>query len=984
MQNKLAIIDKTEQLRALLPKLTKTGALDGILGSSDPYVAIGCDLNNIEPLRAILKDHLQLSNDDAAILFVSEVSTAYMERDASQAVYQFAASYDDVRFVLLEQHLPDGADHPFAQTMLAHFEKLRTPLRAIGRMDQMKARFAAAGFPDAGVDIRSLWELWSDPTFLSAEQRRALDRVEPFDEWEEFALFGSHYFLLVAEKEPGQDYSTKANRGNRVTLFAGSSRRASIISSMSNMNDIPQYHFGPEDTLQTHELLEPHNFRRYAAILGPVNLEDQFDSVGLHGGLGTQERLDSANTYSRTDNSPTIEGPPLRTGLMCHCITSLGSTSNCVLTGGRTSPDKASAECWLRLDGKWKRVQNLPSGRYRHCAVPLVLPTEPRPAHTLLVFGGKTSEGHVLDEWLIWTGETGWQQVRVVGETPPARFGACMITDSREGVSGVLVGGMTSAGRVLNDFWYWSLEGDMTLVCRNVTSRATAFLKSDAFLLGRFGAQLVWSNRGILMIGGITGARMLTRQDEILNMKSLRPQPIQGPRPLFIGFSVLDVDGGLIILGGGATCFSFGTTWNRSCMLNDALPGSLFRMEWRLTATQEAGQPTAEQTTILGETPVQSATPTTTASAVPMTMPNPVKIQEMLMARGINFAQYAGAGRPVVLKQCDIGPCTTKWTTSYLKEVVGHERPVSVHVATAEKMDFKNKNFEYATQPFGHFLDAAERGEKVYLRALSKDAPADKPTSLAEDFPAIAGDFELPSELAHVVQSNASDPSQDPSSSTSQPAHHSSPLRISGPVQMWLHYDVMANLYCQIRGRKRLILFPPSDVSSLGFEPGASSSSLDIHASASSPALAATHPHEATLEPGDVLFLPPMWVHTSATLSGHHWHQQGAGGTGATAAGPSANGAAAPSGSGLSIAVNIFFRNLPSNQYAAGRDVYGNRDLAAYERGRKDVARILKSFESLPAEVAGFYLERLATEMLEKAKAMSRNASLHSVYAELS
>lgn len=206
MQNKLAIIDKTEQLRALLPKLTKTGTLDGILGSSDPYVAVGCDLNNIEPLRTILKDHLQLANDDAAILFVSEVSTAYMERDASQAVYQFAAAYDDVRFVLLEQHLPDGADHPFAQTMLAHFEKLRTPLRAIGRMDQMKDRFAAAGFPEPGIDIRTLWELWSDPTFLSAEQRRALDRVEPFDEWEEFALFGSHYFLLVAEKEPGQDY----------------------------------------------------------------------------------------------------------------------------------------------------------------------------------------------------------------------------------------------------------------------------------------------------------------------------------------------------------------------------------------------------------------------------------------------------------------------------------------------------------------------------------------------------------------------------------------------------------------------------------------------------------------------------------------------------------------------------------------------------------------------------------------------------------
>jgi tRNA wybutosine-synthesizing protein 4 len=970
MQNKMSIIEKTEQLRELLPKFTRTGAEQGLLASSVPYVAIGCDLIDVGPLQKVLQDHLQLSTEDAAIIFVSEVSTAYMEREDSQGVFRFAATYNDVRFVLLEQHLPDGADHPFAQTMLAHFDKLRTPLRAVGSMEQMKARFAIAGFPDSGIDIRSLWELWSDPTFLSAEQRRALDKVEPFDEWEEFALFGSHYFLLVAEKEPGKDYTQKATRGNRTSLFAGSGRRASIISSTTNGAESPQYHFGPEDTLQTHELLEPHNFRRFAAVLNPTTVDDQVDIVGLHGGLGTQERLGSCNTYTRLENTPAIEGPPLRNGLMCHAITSLGSTSNVVLTGGRTSPDKASAECWLRLDGKWKRVQNLPSGRYRHCAVPLVLPTQPRPAHTLLLFGGKTSEGHVLDEWLIWTGETGWQQIRVTGEVPPARFGACMITDSREGVSGVLVGGMTSAGRVLNDFWYWSLEGDMTLTCRNVTARATAFLKGDAFLLGRFGAQLVWSNRGILMIGGVTGSRMLTRQDEILNMKSLRPQPIHGPRPLFIGFSVLDVDGGLIVLGGGATCFSFGTTWNRSCMLNDALPGSLFQMEWRMLHITEAGQPTADQIAVFGDVPSSSnaskAAISTTGFAAPSThgatsaiapglsnpLPDPVRVQEMPMSDGINFAQYVEAGRPVIFRKCDLGPCTTKWTTPYLKEAVGPERTVSVHVAADENMSFARKNFEYATQPWSSFLDAADNGEKVYLRALSHSHPLEKPTRFADDFPALSPDFTLPAPLAHVV-----DPEGRPA--------HSSPLRISGGgVRMWLHYDVMANLYCQVRGRKRLLLFPPSDVSLLDFAPGASSSDLDPSASAH-PGLRGTHPHEARLEPGDILFLPPMWSHTSSHLPS------------------STSPSPATSPPPPSIALNIFFRNLPSSAYAAGKDVYGNRDLAAYARGRQDLTKIARAFDELPPAVAGFYLERLAAELEAKAKSLARNADLHSVFAEL-
>lgn len=949
MRNKLGIIEKTEQLRALLPKFTKTGQDSGLLCSSEPYVAIGCDLGDLMPLQDILQSHLGMGDGSVAILFTSEVSTAYMELSASQTVFQWAATYNDVRFCLLEQHLPDGADHPFAATMMAHFDKLRTPLRAVGTMDQMKKRFVNAGFPESGTEIRSLWELWSDPTFLGAEERRALDRVEPFDEWEEFALFGSHYFLLIAEKEPGRDYSQKFSmRASRASFFAGSTRGSIASSPASDTPDTPQYHFGPADVLQTHEILEPHNFRRFAAIMPPEDEPSSGagESVGLLGGMGTQERLESCNTYSCDEKIKPIHGPPWRNGLMCHAVTRLGSTANCVVTGGRTSPDKASAESWLRLDGKWRRVQDLPRGRYRHSAVSLVLPTQPRPAHTILMFGGKTSSGDVLDEWLIWTGETGWQQVAIVGEErPPARFGASMITDAREGTSGVLVGGMTSAGRVLNDFWHWSLEQDMTLTCRNVTARATAFLKADACILGRFGAQLVRSNRGILMVGGVTGARMLTRQDEILNMKTLRPAPIQGlfrlqkiglfgsfadnslgPRPLFVGHSIQDIDGGLLVLGGGATCFSFGTTWNRSCLLNDAEFGS-FDMQWRLQSTQEATPSTAAQNEIF----VESSSAQGPFSGK---MPNPVRVQELRIDHGVNFEQYIEAARPIVLKGCNIGPCTTAWTTQYLKEAVGADRNVSVHSSPCETMDFQKKNFEYVNQGFGSFIDAVERGERLYLRALSKESPSNKPTSLADDFPGIAKDFRLPPELEYVVR-NA----------------HSSPLRISGPVNIWLHYDTMANVLCQVRGRKRLLLFPPSDVGHLGFGPGASSSSINVFSknASSNPALAHVHPHEAIMEPGDILFIPSMWFHAAAPTEG------------------------------MSIAVNVFFRNL-QNGYAAGRDVYGNRDLAAYEKGRKDIAKIVRTFEDLPADVSGFYLERLAGELLEKAKGLSRSAGKDAVY----
>ncbi|SMY27643.1 unnamed protein product [Zymoseptoria tritici ST99CH_1A5] len=931
MQQKLSVIDKTEQLKELLPKFTRTGKESGLLASSDPYVAIGCDLINLSPLQEILQDHLQAGSGSVAILFTSEVSTAYMEREASQAVFQWAATFDDVRFCLLEQHLPDGPDHPFAATMLAHFDKLRTPLRAAGTMEDMKARFVSAGFPESGTDIRSLWELWSDPTFLSAEERRALDRVEPFDEWEEFALFGSHYFLLVAEKEPNKNYSqTSVHRASRASFFAGSSRASMVSSPSSDRPDVPQYHFTASDVVDAHEILEPHDYRRFTAIIPPAFAESSDGSVGLHGGMGTQERLSSCNTYSSFEAGHALEpiiGPPIRNGIMCHAVTKLGSTSNCVLTGGRTSPDKASAESWLRLDGKWRRVQDLPTGRFRHCAVPLVLPTNPRPAHTVLMFGGKTGDGQVLDEWLIWTGETGWQQVTMKGEEKPAaRFGATMITDSREGTSGVLIGGMTSAGRVLNDFWHWNLERDMTLTCRNVTTRATAFLKADACILGRFGAQLVRSPQGILMIGGITGARMLTRQDEILNMKTLRPQPLEGSRPLFVGHSVQDVDDSILILGGGATCFSFGTSWSRSCLLNRTPPDS-FQMIWQLQTTQEAGKPTAEQSKPFNETP-KNPNPSTQSLALPI----PTPIPEQTLTSTTSFPTIISASRPIIFKSCDLGRCTSLWTTPYLKSAVGATRPVSIHSPTTPStstLSFASKNFTYTTLPFGDFLDAIDAGQHLYLRSLSSTSPSTLPTHLATDFPALAPDFTLPPQLSLAMDSA-----------------HSSPLRISGPVNIWLHFDIHANLLCQIRGTKRLLLFPPSDVSHLGFPPSASSSPIDVFAADPPASLAATTPYEAILHPGDVLFIPPMWPHTAQPLTD------------------------------TSVAVNVFFRNLMEKGYAAGKDVYGNRDLAAYEKGRKDLAKIIKAFDGLPAEVAGFYLERLGTELVEKGQGLMRSSAI--------
>jgi tRNA wybutosine-synthesizing protein 4 len=121
--------------------------------------------------------------------------------------------------------------------------------------------------------------------------------------------------------------------------------------------------------------------------------------------------------------------------------------------------------------------------------------------------------------------------------------------------------------------------------------------------------------------------------------------------------------------------------------------------------------------------------------------------------------------------------------------------------------------------------------------------------------------------------------------------------------------------------------------------PGASSSTTDIFQNIKDGSVVSiphTSPQEAVLNSGDVLFIPPMWLHT-----------------------------ASPTG-GVSVAVNVFFRSLPKG-YAAGRDVYGNRDLQAYEKARTDIQKMVRSFDGLPSDISRFYLLRLAQELKDSA-----------------
>lgn len=138
-----------------------------------------------------------------------------------------------------------------------------------------------------------------------------------------------------------------------------------------------------------------------------------------------------------------------------------------------------------------------------------------------------------------------------------------------------------------------------------------------------------------------------------------------------------------------------------------------------------------------------------------------------------DFEMIVRQSQPVILTGLDLGPCITSWTIPYLEAKIGGDRNIIVHEATDALLDFRSKNFQYAKKRFKDFIEEIATGSRQYLRSLSWENPAGRPADISVDFPDLASDFRLPPQL-DVVRQNM----------------HSSVLRISGPVTMWLHYDV--------------------------------------------------------------------------------------------------------------------------------------------------------------------------------------------------
>jgi hypothetical protein len=220
------------------------------------------------------------------------------------------------------------------------------------------------------------------------------------------------------------------------------------------------------------------------------------------------------------------------------------------------------------------------------------------------------------------------------------------------------------------------------------------------------------------------------------------------------------------------------------------------------------------------------------------------------------------------------------WDREFLLKGVDPKHLVSVHKSTDPGLLFyPEKNFCYHVLPFREFLERLENDREYYyyFRALSQANVRKQRADFWADFPALSK--HLPLSMFHIPEG----------------ALHSSVLRVSSArnFSLWCHYDVMSNFLLQLRGRKRVVLYPPMDAPFMYLQ----GSSSVVSPSGSFPLTANAHPLEVFLEPGDMLFIPALWFHHVAVEDEQ-----------------------------FSVAVNVFWRDLPEELYPR-KELYGNADL---------------------------------------------------------
>ncbi|KPA86296.1 hypothetical protein ABB37_00519 [Leptomonas pyrrhocoris] len=709
------------------------------------------------------------------------------------------------------------------------------------------------------------------------------------------------------------------------------------------------------------------------------------DPVPLHGGRNAHNN--EASNMSVTSTTASVAStstaaskmPP---ALVFHSFSRIG-TGQYLVWGGRTNPAAATSNAYvLTLDiprtvslgstvrARWTPLMVTttdnccPSPRYRHSMVCL-RSLEDNAEAKLLLMGGKTATeaaaattattGDVvstteLDCYLVTVStlhcSITYEPLRNLkgkkaGVMPSAAHSFAALALSDDDV--LLAGGLfADRDACENSLWRLRLSThEWTRLPVNLgagrfshtLTRVTVNHRDCILVLGGS----TWEEKSSVSVGMLVPAEVAAAEGEKVSPVQPLRVALPSDAPWWSRHSCVVLGEGVVgVVGGGYTCFSFGTFAAKPQLLylGDSVDGSAWRCAPAAAATAGAAVNDAVRDTAADETP--GSRPVYAYDQL-LSKPWP-SVREVAEYSAAAFLAVArAAAEPVVFRNVNLGGCVQKWASpAYLKSAEGNTT-VSVHVAErSQLLDFVRKNFAFRhvtlTELVQHLEDATELyrtcmetpTETWYYRSIAAHMKSER-SNLWTDFATLGQDFVLPPGAKEHIE----------------PLLHQSCLRMNAPpLQLWTHFDTLDNVLCQIVGCKRVVLFPPSEYNNL-YMSGSSSAVINLDA----PDLvryprfieACKAAQVVVLRPGDMLYFPAMWFHHITTLEEEEV-EVGRHGKG--------DGSSPRHCPPYNISVNVFYRHFEQASVYDTKDLYGNKDILAVTRLRGELQTAVRALVS--------------------------------------
>lgn len=884
LARKRTVIEHTPHLISLLGEPLKRDTSAAVILESPRYVCVGSDLSDLGGLRNHLLLEAKLDYNIPTLVLAECVLTYMNHADSDRVIHWVRSAFRQATFLCYEQVRPNDA---FGKVMRANLDARGSSLlgvQAYPTLEAQRKRYHDLGY--AHVRICTIGDVWRD---LPVQERERIEDIEEFDEREEWDEKGAHYVVVVASP-PSVEES-----GHAVLRASSNEEAGDGHSSVMLVEELKSTGRMSDCKLWGHSAVSLRN-----------------DSlVVVFGGYGGGHRHQRVNTVLAIDCAQLVAQVVVPRGVapvarMQHGACALaGENSRILIHGGRSGPSNAMKDFHIlhaatgEQEWAWETFTVEETGsiavpsRYRHSLT--------RIENTCMVFGfgGKSSwkRGSICgDGWVLNTETRILASVQFQDNvSPPARASHCTLWCQG---SIYIYGGLGQDGAVLDDFWRVTF---LDVAC----TRAKAENISQSLRVPHRYSHSGNMFRGIMYFSGGSFLSNCNTVVEV-DVASLTCTVYATNRELPSRHCSVVSGNGIVLVGGGLTCFSFGSSFEES-LLSIPLDG----ISWIAPPRQISHDAPSRTTTMVTSNfstaiaPAPAAVGGASRRKIPLIDRPTTEQFHAYLTKIREPCLFSNVGLP-------------SWCKDDIKDAVPADTQASIHVCQGPLLDFTNKNYRFEVTSFDAMLERIEDpAEHLYFRSLGSNARKD-PSNVSESFPKLAAQFTVPAFAASFVRPETL---------------HSSCLRLSSSdIQMWTHYDINDNILCGIRGRKRLLLWHPEEVRHL-YVDGTASLVLDVdHPDLERfPKFAKAVAWEGILEEGQVLFIPAMWFHNVRTLSPCY-------------------------------GLNFFFRHLPIEMYQTN-DLYGNRDPVPAQKAHKNVQNAMDQLAELPEGYRRFFLSKLILEL---------------------